>query len=405
LLLSSGGPSAGRFSRLALVAITTSLCPAVSAQVADKESAPVILPDTAKIFLDYTLIPHALENSVTAVFNKTADKALQNRVGAAMKLDTFQIEAMSTALTEMNLDSLHPGLERRQEIPPVVQSILSLSEKDVDVWNVSMTLAKEAYPNLDAKKYDREFEQVVESVRELTPPFADPETRIRAMNTVIYRHLGIAYDKEELKQQKLINRYAVGVLQTKHGNCFNLALFYIAVAQRLGYPIYPVSAPQHLFARYVTPGFERQNIDPSGRGNYFPDADYVRRLEIPPQAVKNGTYLRTMSYKELAGFMVADHGGFYYGETLKDDLLAIAILERGLDHSPKTSEYWCVLGRRYKLWGLQESHPDVREIKFIRALVFMKKGERMGLGRTVYQELRERKEQEERQKVLAKTGV
>ena len=34
--------------------------------------------------------------------------------------------------------------------------------------------------------------------------------------------------------------------------------------------------------------------------------------------------------------------------------------------------------------------PKVREIKFIRALVFMQKGLRMGLGKSMYQEVKER---------------
>jgi hypothetical protein len=41
----------------------------------------------------------------------------------------------------------------------------------------------------------------------------------------------------------------------------------------------------------------------------------------------------------------------------------------------------------------------------IRAQVFIQKGKRMGLGKSMYRELRERKEREERQKVLAKSGV
>lgn len=397
-------PSTRHSLRVAQVVIAASLSSGVYAQPADSKRPQQQL-SAASVFLNYTNIPRVLVDYVTAVFNKTAGKAPHDRVAAAMKLDTFQIEAMTTDATVMHLNRWRPSLERRARILPIVQRILSLPEKDVDVWNVSMTLAKDAYPDLDVENYDREFEQVVKWIRRATPPDADPERRIRTMNTILYKKMGIAYDKEELEGQKLINRYAFGILETRRGNCQNLALFYLAIAQRLGYPVFPVSAPQHLFARYIAPGFKRQNIDPSGRGNYFPDEDYIRRLEIPPHAVKNGTYLRTLSYRELAGYMVADHGGFYYGETLKDDVLAIAILERGLDNNKKNSEYWCILGLSYKHWGLREWLPEVREIKFIRALVFMQKGKGMGLGKTIYHELQERKEQEERKKILSRPGV
>jgi hypothetical protein len=353
--------------------------------------------------------PRPLGDEVLAVFNKTASKAIRDRVAAAMKLDTFNIEGMTTDATVMHLDRWRQSLDRRARILPIAQRILSLPEKEADIWNVSMTLAKDAYPDLDVGHYNREFERVVERIRQATPPDADPERRIRTINTILYLKTGIAYDPDEREgKQAVYNRYPFSILDRKRGNCFNLALFYIAIAQRLGYPVYPVSAPEHLFARYVTPGFKLQNIDPSGRGRYSPDEEYIRRLEIPAYAVKNGTYLRTMSYRELAAYMVADHGGFYYGEYLKDYVLAIALMERGLAQSEKNSEYWCLLGIQYKHWGLQEWMPEVRELKFIRSLVFIEKGKRMGLGKTIYQELRERKErkdQEERKKILARPEV
>lgn len=329
-----------------------------------------------------------------------------DRVGAAMKLDEFKIEAMTTDATVMNLNRWRPSLERRAQILPIVQGILSLPEKDVDVWNVSMLLAKDTYPDLNVDFYNREFEKLVERVRRATPSDADPETRIRTINTILYKKVGITYDPDERElKQAVYNRYPFSILDRKQGNCYNLALLYIAVAQRLGYPVYPVSAPEHLFARWVDPSFKLQNIDPSGRGRYSPDEEYIRRLEIPGFAVKNGTYLRTMSYRELAGYMVSDHGGFYYGDYLKDYVVAIALMERGLDHSQTNSEYWGLLGMQYLRWGMQEWMPDVREIKMIRAQVFMQKGKRMGLGKSMYQDLRERKEREERKKILSKPGV
>ena len=390
--------------RLAVLAAVTPLTSPVFAQTGDGSS--INRPPAPSFFWDFSPFPHVLGDYVTAVFDNKASKPVQDRVAAAMKLDTFQIEAMTTDSTVLNINRWRPSLERRARILPIVQGLLSLPEKNIDIWDVSMTLAKDAYPDINVDHYNREFKQVVEQVRQATRPDADPERRIRTINTILFKKVGIAYDPDEREgKQSVYNRYIFSILDRKRGNCFNLALLYIAVAQRLGYPVYPVSATEHLLVRWVDPAFKMQNIDPSGRGNYFPDEDYIRRLEIPAHAIKNGTYLRTMSYRELVGYMVADHGGFYYGEYLKDDVLAIALMERGLDHNRGHSEYWTHLGTRYQHWGSRELMPEVREIKFIRGLVFMKKGMRMGLGKPASIERKERKEREERQKVLAKPGV
>lgn len=383
----------GRFRllRLSQIAIIASVAPAVFAQPADFNS--IKQPTAPSFFWDYSRFPQVLGAYVTAVFDNKASKPVQDRVAAAMRLDTFQIEAMTTDATVNHESRWRPSLERRQKILPIAQRILSLPEKEIDVWNVSMMLAKDAYPDLDVAHYNREFEKVVEQVKQATPSGADPERRIRTINTVLYLKLGIAYDEDERDGERAVyNRYPFSILDRKRGNCVNLALLYLAVGQRLGYPLYPVSAPEHLFVRYVDPGLKLQNIDPSGRGRYSPDEEYIRRLEIPEHALKNGTYLRTMSYRELAGTMVTDHGGFYYGQYLKDDVLAIALMERGLDKDPKNAVHWTLLATRYQHWGAREWMPDVREIKFIRGLVFMKKGMRMGLGKPQSQDLKERKE-------------
>lgn len=396
------GRFVSRFLRLEQLAIIAALSSAVFAQPADIKSAK--RAPGPEFFWNFSAFPQRLASYVAAVFSGKATKPERDRVEAAMHLDTFQIEAMTTGVTVNHLSRMRPSLERRQRILPVVQHLLSLPEKEIDIWDAAMMLAKDAYSDLNVAYYDREFEKVVEQVKKATPPGSDPELRIRAINTVLYLKRGIAYDEYEREgNQTVYNRYPFSILDRKRGNCHNLALFYIAVGQRLGYPLYPVSAPEHLFVRYVDPALKQQNIDPTGRGRYSPDDEYIRRMEIPEHALKNGTYMRTMTYRELLGTMVTDHGGFYYGQYLKDDVVAIALMERGLDANPQNSVHWVLLGTRYQHWGAQEWMPDVREIKFIRGLVFSKKGMRMGLGKSASQERKERKAQQEDRK--KKPGV
>lgn len=94
-------------------------------------------------------------------------------------------------------------------------------------------------------------------------------------------------------------RSLTGLLDTRKGNCFNLPLLYMAVARRLGYPIKPVSAPRHLFLRYVDPKLKRQNIEATGNGGFSPDAEYIADLKISKIALKNGLFLKSLSKKEF----------------------------------------------------------------------------------------------------------
>lgn len=326
-------------------------------------------------------IPERLGTMVLASFTPgKANEAAREKVSAAVATPTPMLEAIGSDPVTLNGRRWGAVVRRRAHILRIVDTILDLPEKETDIGKVSLTLALDTDPGIDAEHYSKELGRVVDRARAFIPPAATPDYRIRALNTLFYKKMGIDYDKADFMGKKLANRYVYGVLKTNKGTCVNLATFYIAVAQRLGYPIYAVAAPQHLFARYVDPNLERQNIDPSGKGGWDPDEEYIRKTGIPFDAMKNGVYLRTMTHKELAAEMIADHGAYYYGQVLKDYPTAIAILEKALKFSPRASEYWHLVGQLHKKWGAQEYEPSVRETKYIKALYFMQKAKRLGIG-------------------------
>ena len=70
-------------------------------------------------------------------------------------------------------------------------------------------------------------------------------------------------------------------------------------------------------------------------------------MEIKPQAVENGSYMRTLTNKELVAEMVADHASFYYGQIRKKLDRAILTLHKSLEISPRNPENWSNLGKHY----------------------------------------------------------
>src|SRR6202008_2798025 len=108
----------------------------------------------------------------------------------------------------------------------------------------ALIIAKEAYPELDVKAYSAKLDDLADKTRWLLQGKSDPETRIRALNTVLFRHEGFRYDHEGFaKGGRKEHHYLNGILDTRRGICFTMPLLYIAVAQRLGLPVYPVTRP------------------------------------------------------------------------------------------------------------------------------------------------------------------
>jgi regulator of sirC expression with transglutaminase-like and TPR domain len=188
-------------------------------------------------------------------------------------------------------------------IPPSIQKQLDLPEQKIDIGIAALTFAKEIYPDINVAEYSGRIDQLVKQVRNVIDHQGryDPDSVIRAINTYLYKSEGFHYDRSDTAYKKVENYYLNGVLDTKQGTCFNLPMLYIAVAQRLGYPVYPVMAPEHVFLRFVSPQLKEQNIEATEGGGYSPDEDYVERLNISTKAIKSGAYLRTLTYRQFLG--------------------------------------------------------------------------------------------------------
>lgn len=367
--------------RKPLTIATLGLVASLTVAPSSAQSVPAVEPLPSEANWPKTWIPKRIGDRVLSAFSVgRAHEPDRRFVAASVSMPMPLLEAMGADDTVLHAREWGAELAHRSRILAVVDTMLALPEKDVDIWKVSLTLAKDTDPSLDLKGLTEDFEAIVAEARRKIPADATPDYRIRALNTLIYKRLGVGYDKTDFMGEKLVNRYAYGVVKTRHGSCVNLAEFYIALGQRLGYPIYAVAGPQHLFARYVDPSLDRQNIEPTGQGGWDPDDEYIRKMEIPERAVANGVYMRTMTYRELTAEMIADHGAFYYAKVRKDYGTAIAILERALQVSPKASEFRHLLGQVYKKWGAADANPETQEIKFTKALFYMQEAKQLGIG-------------------------
>ena len=98
-----------------------------------------------------------------------------------------------------------------------------------------------------------------------------------------------------------------GLLGDKHrGTCSSLPVLYVAMAQRLGYPVELVAAKGHLFVRYQE-GTEHLNVEATSLGfNTYPDEHY-RHWPHPmsDQEARKFGWLRPMSKPEILGAFLA----------------------------------------------------------------------------------------------------
>lgn len=237
-----------------------------------------------------------------------------------------------------------PILIAQTAIASDIDRLLELPESKIDIGIAALTLAKEFYPDLDISAYSTKIDVLVEKARLLARGTQDPEQRIRVLNTVLFRQAGFHYDREPFSRDKQEYYFLNGILDGKKGLCYTMPLLYTVVAQRLGYPIYPVTVPDHMFVRYVDL-FKAANIETTSGGKYFTDESYAENFAVGKSGRPSGNYLRTMTYKEFLGQMLAANA-FIYSKN-GNEHKAIVYLEKAIRLDPKHAGHYDNLRATY----------------------------------------------------------
>ncbi len=188
-----------------------------------------------------------------------------------------------------------------------IEQILKLPEEQIDIGLADLVLAKEFYPDLKIDFFLYCFRYMAERYRQYFGGITDPDERVRALNTYLYKKgpwndkITFGYDDDDLGVKNLSNKFINGYIATKKGSCITLPMMYVILGERLGYPIFASRLPYHFFVRYIPEtkitNFQT-NIEATNGGGYAPDAEYMKTFFVSEQSVKNGVYLRTLTKKE-----------------------------------------------------------------------------------------------------------
>lgn len=221
-----------------------------------------------------------------------------------------------------------------------VNALFDLPESQIDTGRAALLFGREIYPHIDVDEYSRRIDVMAQEASRYVTRYSrpdDPETVVRALNTYYYKGWGVRYDKSPAARTKRRNWFVHHILDAKEGNCVTIPMLYMAFAQRLGYPVYGVEAPEHMFVRFVHPQLKMQNIELSSEAGAATDAHYAYTLNISDKAIRNGVYLRTLTRRDYLAILIMQN--------------ALAISEQGdEDRSIRYLEYGTFVDPRNALF-------------------------------------------------------
>jgi len=139
------------------------------------------------------------------------------------------------------------------------------------------------------------LERLADQARGLVDAQRDAVSRIESLNRFIIDQFGIRPASDLADPDNLL---LARVLDRRQGYCVGITSLYLALAERLGLPIYAVATPSHVFVRYDD-GVTRINIETLQSGSRVPDEQFILAERIPEKSIRKGVFMRNLSAEEF----------------------------------------------------------------------------------------------------------
>jgi regulator of sirC expression with transglutaminase-like and TPR domain len=132
---------------------------------------------------------------------------------------------------------------------------INQSDQDINLARAALYIAQTAYPELDVDSQLQLLNEMAEQVAIRLPPSRYPLLVIRTINDYLYGDLGFVGNNSNYYDPR--NSFLNDVLARRTGIPITLALVYLEIAQRIGFPMIGIGMPGHFMIR---PDFEDSEI-------------------------------------------------------------------------------------------------------------------------------------------------
>ena len=167
-------------------------------------------------------------------------------------------------------------------IPELTSAFAALVGQDVederiDLVRASLAIARTEYPDLDIEKYVVRVDELARRVGTRIPESGDAAQTIAALNQVLFQEEEFRGNIENYYDPR--NSFLNDVLDRKLGIPISLAVLYMEVARRIGFPLFGVGMPGHFLLKHYDLEGRQVLIDCFDKGHILSDRDCQQRLD------------------------------------------------------------------------------------------------------------------------------
>ena len=235
-----------------------------------------------------------------------------------------------------------------------------VEDERIPLDRAALTIARTEYPDLDFDQYLRRLEELARRVKARLPRIADPGETITALNEVLFREEGFRGNRENYYDPR--NSFLNDVLERKLGIPITLALVYMEVARRIGFPLFGVGLPGHFLLKHYDVEGRETLIDAFNNGAVVSARECQNRLDeiYSGQLPLQPEFLLSVSRRQMLTRILNNLKNVYMGaRNLRKALEVVDLICAVYPRSPEDVKQRALL--RYSVGQMRGAIEDLEE--------------------------------------------
>ena len=168
---------------------------------------------------------------------------------------------------------------REQSVAEAFASLVGQQVEDerIPLDRAALTIARTEYPQLEFAPHLSYLDELAHRVKSRLSSVAEPRETIAALNQVLFDEEQFRGNRDNYYDPR--NSFLNDVLERKLGIPITLALVYMEVARRIGFPLFGVGMPGHFLLKHYDVEGRETLIDAFNQGAVVTERECQRRLD------------------------------------------------------------------------------------------------------------------------------
>jgi len=152
-----------------------------------------------------------------------------------------------------------------------------VEDEEIDLVRAALIIARTEYPDIDTESYVARIDELAHLAETRIADVGEASQTIGALNHVLFEEARLRGNRADYYDPR--NSFLNDVLDRGLGIPITLALIYMEVGRRLGFPLFGVGMPGHFLLKHYDIDGRETLIDCFNGGNILSAQDCQRRLD------------------------------------------------------------------------------------------------------------------------------